>query len=186
MLYQLDTLETSESSEDSEEREEEEYDEFQNPEVFTFTIEGPIQIYKIAMYLQSKYRTMFPLTNRRRRLKPHVFQTTIEQVRVMFWDHPLVEVRYNFAHFVTEQLPIGSTFNPDGGYWTPTSHFVLRDLRTQVFMLKGRYRQRQDQLKKLYKQIEERRNPSYGQDSNNSGNDDVLIEEASAKNLTTY
>jgi hypothetical protein len=186
MSHNPDTPETPKESE--EEESEPEHDEYLDPEVYTFTIEGPIQVYKMFTYLAQRGKDMFPEQGGRRRLEPHVFQASFEGLRAMFWDHPLVEVRYDFARFVTEQPPIGSHFNPDGSYTLPNGFVVERGMRKQVMFLKGRYRQMQDEQNKRLRQIKRRQQTGdYGDSSlDESEKDEAPTTEAVNGSSTKY
>jgi len=84
---------------------------------------------------------MFPEIQGKRRLHPYEFDQTLAQIRAMFWSYRQISEASDSHTYIREAVPIGSTFNPAGGYITPDGIHVSRQMRERVKVLEQRYKE---------------------------------------------
>jgi hypothetical protein len=108
-------------------------------EGYTWTMEGPRQLYEMTQLIGQNFPAAFPLRNNGRLLHPIFFDVLIDKLRAMFWNHDLEEVDYDYARFVVERPPLGSRFSSDGSYVTPDNLRITRETRKVVFQAKRQY-----------------------------------------------
>jgi hypothetical protein len=142
-----ETLQEEPMIEDPESESEDEEDD-----IYTWTIDGPTQLYQMVQLIVKETPAIFVLDGKRRLLHPLRYDMLIDKLRSMFWNHEIVEVQYDYAKFIVERPPLGSQFHPDGTYTTPDNIKVNRSMRMAVLDVKARYVQAQTALRKLQQQ----------------------------------
>ena len=138
-------------------------------EHYTWTTDGPVQLYKMNQVMKEHFSRAFPRqADGTRLLHPHHFDVLIDRLRSMFWNHDLVDVRYDYARIIVERPPVGSQFNPDGSYVTPDNIRITRSLRMAVSSVKARYHNAQLVLAKLNEQQQRQQQLGVIEDCNTS------------------
>lgn len=143
-----ETLEEEPMIEESEPESEEE-EEGEDDDNYTWTVDGPAQLYQMIQLIAKEIPAIFVLDRGRRLLHPTRYDMLIDKLRSMFWNHEIVEVQYDYARIIVERPPLGSQFQPDGSYVTPDNLKINKSMRQAVLDLKARYVQAQTSLREL-------------------------------------
>lgn len=123
---------------------EDEYSDDEAPddnEVLHFSVDGPEPIRRMVLHLARRFEEVFPKIQGKRRLNPYEFDQTLAQLRAMFWAYRRISNKEYSPRYVQEVVPMGSTFNPTGGYITPVGIAISRQMRERVHLLAQRYRE---------------------------------------------
>lgn len=150
-------------------------------DIYTWQNEGPHEVYQMMQLIATEAPSIFILADKERLIHPIRFDMLIDKLRAMFWDHGIIDVRYDYSKFIVERPPLGSQFSPDGSYTTPDNIKINRSMRQAVLDLKARYFQAQQALRKI--QQRQKRNEQLGviddcNTSEESGNEEAPEAEA--------
>lgn len=151
-------------------------------DVYTWTMEGPIQLYRMTQTIAQAIPAAFPIGSEGRQLHPTQFDMLIDKLRAMFWNHALVDVEYDYSRFVMERPPLGSQFHSTGGYVTPDGCEFPREIRIEVIQeAKRKYHLIQEKFKWISKRRKRQEQLGTIPDcdtSDESGNDEAPDAEA--------
>ena len=124
---------------DSEDTDDEKPDDV---ELLVTTVEAPAPVIKMILHAVRESAKIFPNIHGKRRLDTLEFDKMLGQFRAMFWDYRLVDREYHTHSYVSEIVPIGSTFPmSDETYATPDGMIVPKTMRERVRLLDQRYQQ---------------------------------------------
>ena len=104
-VTQSDPGHQSESEEETLEEEpmvEDSDDESTSEEEYTWTVEGPVQLYKMTQVIKEGFPLAFPFQDNRRCIHPTYFDMLIDKLRAMFWNHETIDMEYDYSKFIIE------------------------------------------------------------------------------------
>jgi len=95
----------------------------------------------MVLHIARRFEEVFPMIQGKRRLHAYELDQTLVQLRNMFWGYRQAFADRETHCYVREAVPLGSTFDPNGGYITPDSVHISRQMRERVRLLAQRYKE---------------------------------------------
>ena len=104
-------------------------EELHDMELYVATIEAANPVIRLITLISKDAGVVFPIIEGKRQLYLHRFENMLERIRALLWDYRQVNMDWDAYAYVADRLPIGSKFNPRGGYTTLDGVAISRQIR---------------------------------------------------------